>query len=253
MRKALLAAILIVPLFGFLLPVLSPVHGFTAYTLIGHALAQSTDGNGLTSSAIDMTGADLIVVAETHITGNTTTISDSQSNSYTCTTPYTSPNMEVRFCYVQGPSISASQTVTSTCTVCFPSFVVEAWKYSAASPLDQLNGTDSLTTGGQDGQFGSITPTQDNELIVAVVGNNRTESYSAIDSGFTIRDQAQIAAGAAYGIAMADKVQTTASAINPTWSYPISTFFNISGSNASFKFTAPAATGNRNLMLQGVQ
>lgn len=256
MRRILLAVILIIPLFGFLLPVLSPVHGFTAYTLVASTIKQSSNTLDVTTDATDFTTADLIIIGDVHHNGAgslSVAITDSQSNIYTCETLYTSSGGAADICYIHNPSVSSSHTVTSTCIggICFPALVVEAWRYSSASPADQNNGNGSVS-GASPQTFGAITPIQDNELLISLVTNIRTEDYT-VNSGYNIRAQAQLISGIAYGIALADKVQTSATTEDPGWSLPISSFFQISGTNASFKFTAPAASGNKNLMIMGMQ
>lgn len=75
------------------------------------------------------------------------------------------------------------------------------------------------TTSASSIQPGSLTPTNANSLIVSAVSfqNNGTQ-VSSINSGFTITDTNASASGLIGG-SMAYLIQTTATAVNPTWSF----------------------------------
>ncbi len=85
-------------------------------------------------------------------------------------------------------------------------------------PFDQQNGVATPTT-TTSYQPGSITPSENNEVIVtAITSGGGVTSYS-IDSGFTISDQFDLSGGGHFPLGMAYLIQTSAAASNPTWSW----------------------------------
>lgn len=199
--------------------------------------------SAVTTSALDTTGADLIVVQSFAGYANSTppVITDSKGNTWTKLTPQ---NDAVPCCmvfyYCSNPTVGAGHTFTGTCTGNQnQNIAVQAWSGSAASPFDVQNG---LANGGYVGsstiQAGSITPSVNGELIVAGCGSyNYDQSGSAtINDGFTVVGSDYTgASGNAYF------VQTTAAAINPTWTWH--DFYIGIAVIASFK-AAAAATGS---------
>jgi hypothetical protein len=169
-----------------------------------------TTTNDVTTPAIDTTGADLIVIVQNFNLGNSSsTMVDSKSNTYTLAIG-TGTIPDTCVWYVQAPTVGTGHTFSGHSSTGFFDFSVQAWQGSRASPLDQINhgsGTGTATTG-------SITPTINKELLIAGVttipGVGGTSN--SIDSGFTVN-----ASGEFWGT-MAYFVQTTAAAINPTWS-----------------------------------
>jgi hypothetical protein len=96
-----------------------------------------------------------------------------------------------------------------------PVVCVLAFSGAAASPLDQQAGT-SAGASGATVQPGSVTPTVDGEVLVAGYSGYFAD-VSSIDSSFTITDQFSSSGGHHLTTAAAYKIQTAASAENPTW------------------------------------
>lgn len=213
----------------------------------------ATAPSGGTTSPIDTTGANLIVVAiSDYAIQPASILSDSKSNTWNALTPAigSAPYERTTLYYCYNPTVGAGHTFTATSPSGFtyPSINVSAWSGSAASPFDVENG------GGSPGvssiQAGSITPSANGELIIAANCFEHTAAWS-IDSGFTITDQDVYGGGNNFGGAMAYFVQTTAAAINPTWTNSQSN--NVSAAIASFKVSGapPAATPTPiNLLMQ---
>ena len=206
-----------------------------AYAFIGNVEAQSPAGaGGFTTGTLDTTGSSIIVAVLCNYTGVTgLTFTDNKSNTYTAlANKNAEANGTVRIYYAVNPTVGSGHTFTIGGTLPGASLCVMAFSgANTSSPFDQQNGANSLVT-----QSGSITPTQDSELVVAGWGIGSVTSAPTIDSGFaTVTFKADIV-GQCYGAAMSYKIQTTAAAVNPTWS--------ISGGCviASFKIPAAAAT-----------
>jgi hypothetical protein len=193
-----------------------------AYALISHR-ADNLGANGGTSGTFNSTGADLIVVAVSYNnTGAGLTLTDSASNTWTSIAIYTAaPYEELQAWYCHGPTTSASHTVSfggasSACSV-----NVSSWSGSAASSLDQHSG--AAGTGLTTQSAGSITPTSDNALVLAFCTVADANTATTTTSGFTPSgsDSTWQTAGVSFqnnGISQDYQIQTTATAVNPSWS-----------------------------------
>jgi hypothetical protein len=204
-----------------------------SFSLLVHSGQGSTNNNGFTTSSIDTSGCDLIVVAVTDFNA-TAVLTDSKSNTWLST--YTADTIRTpssQIFYAKNPSVGSGHT-----------FSISGSSNGPAAYIFGLSGSD--TTANYDvaathfvdfattGQAGSITPTVDNEILIAVTthqdfsGNNPT-----IDSGFTIADALVGAGGAHFGGSSAYLIETTATAKNPTWTQATSSLTN--AGIASFK------------------
>lgn len=185
----------------------------------GIALIFSTSaGNtssGVTSSAIDTSGASLLVVATAWYNGATMpTVSDSKSNTWIPLTLQYDPGHDnnVILFYAQSPTVGAGHTFTVSGSSVFSPIAVAAFSNVAASALD----TESAGgTGAGTVQPGSITPVGNNELFVTVVAG--VNASASIDSSFVKVEDLALSGGNYYSIALAYKVQTVGGAENPTW------------------------------------
>ena len=191
-----------------------------AYSLLAHTIGVGASGT-VTTSAIDTTGADLIVVVVAYFEGITApTLSDNKSNTWTGLTAQvgtTDPSTRIYYC--QAPTVGAGHTFKlDNGGLMYGNLAVTAWSGSVATPFDQQNGTTHLAVTSL--QTGSVTPGTGNQLVIAAVstGAGSSGAYS-IDSGFTISDQEAYVSGGGEGCGMAYLVQTSAAAVNPSWSW----------------------------------
>jgi hypothetical protein len=188
-----------------------------AIALVSHTII--TGVNGGTTTAINTTGASLLVVVTTQNGANTVVFpSDSLVNTWTkLTGQVNATNTANTIFYVANPIVGASQTFTISGTTDYLNMQILAFSGTAVGPID-------LSTGGQAAnpaltvQPGSVTPTVANSLVVtgfsAATGSTTNET---INLGFTITDQAQEAGGVNFAGGAAYLIQTTATAVNPTW------------------------------------
>lgn len=211
-----------------------------AYTFLDSIGKQSTDGANVTTASADTTGANLIVVGVcSHQPSTAPTLSDSKSNNWNGLTVQNISPTRVRLFYAAGPSIvvGSGHTFTVAGASSFPAVAAIWFSGGNASPADQENG--NTVSGVTSGQPGSITPTEDNEVIVAGMCCNGGGTYS-IDSPFAAEENFTIVPGVAYGILLAYSIQTTATARNPTFTFG-------SGAagmrQASFKVGPPSTRG----------
>src|SRR5204863_2222713 len=87
-------------------------------------------------------------------------------------------------------------------------------------------------------QPGSVTPSQDNEVLVTGYGGDTNATTATIDSGFTVSDTFAYVGGSNMGGSAAYLIETTAGAKNPTWSAGV----NGPAIIATFKAVAVAAS-----------
>jgi hypothetical protein len=193
---------------------------FGTINLVAHTSAVTPNGISVTTSAMNTTGANFIVVAASS-TANIGTLTDSNSNTWTTLTQYgpSGHGAGMRLFYSFNPIVSPAQTFTfSGTTPGYPTIAVAAWSGVAASPFDAQNGS-SAASGAGTYQTGSITPSANGELLISAIGESST-SPDTIDSSFTvIEHQNQWGGGslAGFGISLAYLVQGTAASVNPSW------------------------------------
>lgn len=208
-----------------------------AYALVTNGAAASSDGNSATTGSLNTTGADLIVVGACSFQGVAVSVSDSKSNTpWNARTIYAvSGDPSVQLFYFQAPTVGTGHTFTVTTSGGFPSVFAAAFSGSTSTPYDVENGSTSGVAVTSK-QPGSITPNQDNSLIVSLVAPSPYASNGAIDSSFTITNHVSNGANN-YGGAMAYLIQGTAAAVNPTWTFSSAT---VAVTQAAFK---PAVGG----------
>lgn len=205
-------------------------------------VSTSASGNaGVTTSGIDTTGADLIVVSVSWYIVDTPigslTFSDSKSNTWTRLTDSTGGGVAANVLYYcQSPTVGSGHTFTTNGA--YVSVCVAAFSGSTSSPFDVQNGSGAAGGAGTI-QPGSITPTVDNELVMCGFCGGAGTSPVSIDGGFTKIVEEPVSSS--FGGAIAYLIQTTAAAANPTWT------LSASGSSkatriASFKAAAGGTT-----------
>lgn len=200
-----------------LLLLLALASGYTAHAAIALVTNKNCNGTSCTTAAANNTGATLFVVSVANYSSDACAVpvSDSSSNTWVHLTGYGNDagasNRHICISYVKNPTVTSSQTISITGGVSAAGVTFASFSGTdLTSPLDQQNGiANSVTTTTV--QPGSVTPAQNNELVYSAICSNNS-STSSIDSGMTkINSTATIMFADAY------KVQTSAAAINPTW------------------------------------
>lgn len=196
---------------------------------------------GATTAGLNTTGADFLIIGLACDDAFNQTPSDSKGNTWTqVSTSYTQTNVRVRMWYAPGTSVGTSHTFTATggggLVGCIFALALAGVKQSGA--FDQINGANGFASTLA---TGSITPSENNEICVTVMGINASGTPISINSSFIeTNTEINFGAGDHYGGCMAYLIQTTAAAVNPTW-----TRTNTNGMAAmicSFKVGATAHT-----------
>jgi hypothetical protein len=223
--------------------------------------AQAGGANySVTTAAMDTSGANLLVANAAWYSGvgagnNVGVLTDNKSNVWTPLTRRTSTSQtDDQLFYVVNPIVGTGHTFdyTASTEFIYPSLQVLAC--AGASPsatIDQQNGATGTSIATL--ATGSITPTQNDELIIAGLqvdcgGVNQT--LVDIDSGF-VAALPTLYTAAYEGGCLAYLIQTTAATVNPTWNVFTSVNTSLAVSIASFKVVA-AAVGGRALVNAGL-
>jgi hypothetical protein len=185
--------------------------GSSSPTLIAHTNAHGPSGAGVTTTAINTTGANVIVVFVDQVYGSPATISDSQGNTWrTLTNNGYGAAFSCLSC-----NVSSSHTFSESSNASpYPMIVaVLAFAVSGTAGID--DSSSNVAYGQSSLQTGSITTTVSGDLLVTAVGGWCTLSSMSVNSGFTIVETSQDTANACFADAW--QVQSAAGAINPTW------------------------------------
>ena len=153
------------------------------------ASTSATPGSsGGSTSGINTTGADLIVVGVSSYSGSLApSFSDSKSNSWQQIGPFTQGGVRTSLYFALGPTVGAGHTFSATATTSFPAINVLAWSGSKGSGSDD-QASDATAASATSVAAGSITPSVSNSLIIAALGSDGGSSQ-AISVG-TIQENA---------------------------------------------------------------
>lgn len=206
-------------------------------TAIGHAKVAGPDT--ITTTGFNSTGANFLTAGVTQLIGATCTLSDSKSSTWTAlTTRVGVSNQQVRIYYAKNITGGAAHTATLTGTGCYATLTFAAWSgVHTTAPFDQESGQGG--TFNSPAQPGSITPSQNNALVVSAMSWEQTKVIASV-TGMTILDQQDWVNNTNYGGAQAYVIQTTAAAINAAWTYTGS----IEGNVAEASFLAAPQTND---------
>ncbi len=220
-----------------------------AIAVVASTSAASVNANDVTTSALNTSGANLIVVSGCSFDpAFPATLTDSKSNTWTRRTVYANSIATVLY-YCASPTVGAGHTFTLATTGgnIYPTIGVVAASGAHTVPYESESGLAAGTSGASI-QPGSVTPAENGCLLVSSVTSQAGTSF-AIDSGFSHATQDPLGGNLGGGIGWF--IQGTAGAINPTWSWTTSS--NRSTSIAVFK---PGPSGGYNaaisLLLLGV-
>lgn len=167
---------------------------------------------GGTTSSMDTSGSNLLVACIWDLAAAGNNISDSKSNTWTALTAQTNANLSSVCYYVLNPTVGTGHTFTTTSH--FVGVGVLAMSTSGGTPVfDQQSGSAQNSPGTI--QPGSLTPTVNNSLVVTAMGSFNGTTGPSMPTGYT--QVASNTTSTAEAGGMGYKIQTTASAENPTW------------------------------------
>lgn len=199
---------------------------------------------GGTTTGIDTSGCDFLVLTVVLLQNNPWTLSDSKSNTWTPLTIFGTVNECCQLFYATNPTVGSGHTFTASAggAAVYPAICIAGFSgVNTTSPFD--SGTDNgAEANATDVTNPTITPSSGERLIISDFGIGGTTSAS-VDSGLTITDTVAFSSGNNFGASLAYKVQATGTAIGPKWSNSTSTF--LATSIAAFKGAPPVPQETR--------
>jgi len=187
-----------------------------AVSLKAHATAAGLGGSsGATTSAVDTTGATLIVISISNIFAAGNAPTDNKSNTYTALNTVNSGARYQTMFYCIAPTVGSGHTFSfDAATHSFSGMVVGAW--DPTSPVfDTQNAGNS--SAGTTVQPGSLTPGGATNLLITSLGGDNFGPTS-IGSGFSNTNlNLDKIGGSNEGSGLAWLEQASATAQNPTW------------------------------------
>lgn len=208
--------------------------------------AQSTDDSNATTSSINSTGADFAVIVGADYVNRHSTPTDSKSNTYTDLTAQNSITRGVRIHYSANPTVGSGHNATVATSTGYPAASLHTYSgVKLASPFDQQNGATNDGVGLTTISTGSVTPSEDNELVIAA--HCYSSAGSTVPANYTQR-YSGAADAHSVGLQVVDWIQTTATATNPTMTNTPSSS-QLAAAIATFK--AAAATIVHRLTMMG--
>lgn len=194
-------------------------------------------GTAFTSGTVDTTGCNLLVVNAAWFNPSApVTLTDSKGNTWVPLTAALANNSNSQLFYTINPTVGSGHTFTFSAS--FSSICVTGFSgVKTSSPFDVENGHGDAS-GATTEAPGSITPSENNELVVSGLDTGLGGQPYTIDSGFTISCQDD-GGGVNFPGALAFIIQTSAGAVNPTWTLTGST--QAAATIASFKAAAVAS------------
>lgn len=215
-----------------------------AYTYLAHVKVGSADLNTVTTGAIDTSGADILIAYIAEIESATdATLTDSKTNTWAQLTERKDAGVSLlgRMFYAKNATVGSGHTFTVTSSNGAPAICVAAFSGShLTAPLDQQNGVVDVDA-GLSNITGSITPSEDNCLVITGLGFTGNSATITIDGSYAITDQIDYAGATNKGAALAYAIQTSLAASNRTWTYSTNEYAVTT--IASFKASAGGGGG----------
>ena len=193
--------------------------------------------NGGVTVEVDTRTCDLLIIGIASAQNNTT-FTDSAGNTWSTHTVYgsTAPRVFLKY-VVPGAKVSATHTFSYTVTNSYSRLWILGLSGASATPTDQETGATSGGGTPTELPTGAITPSEDGTLVVSCLGTNSDVTGVGVTA---LGNLVTLGGGAQHGISGAYLDQTSAAAINPTWSWTNAQ--RASACIASFKLAAGAAT-----------
>lgn len=201
--------------------------------LVAQAVAKATSSSTATTPAINTTGANLLVIVAADYAKNSATdsITDSLGNIWAPLNNYVNGVNNITIWYAKNPNVGPNHTFSGRGS--YISILVSAWSgMDTVAPFDVQNGAGCA--GCHTLSPGSITPSADNSLIITGIAN--AANPVSIDSNFVLVNTQYV--NSSKTAAQAYLVQSTAAAVNPTWTQAPSNSPPAAAIIASFKAAA---------------
>ena len=187
--------------------------------LVSHTTAAGLAGG--TSASINTTGANFLCVVFVENGSSSHTVSDSKTNTWHYRTVNSSGSgpQEMIIAYAYNATVGTGHTFTLSAGDVGSAGAFMAFSgVQTTDPYDVENKAGSGSA-GTSAQPGSVSPTNDNSLIISGAGLNSGGGTISVNQSFTITDQLPFTGGNNYAVCGAYLIQTTKGAVNPTFSW----------------------------------
>lgn len=183
------------------------------FALVAHTtVGGNAQPGGVTTPAINTTGANLIIALIAYLDLPSPPVSDSNGNTWTLITSSTTLGATTAVYYCLNPVVGAGHTFHTGGLNTFTGISIMAFSGAkSVSALDAHNSSGTNTTG-------SITPSQNNELIVMGAGVFSGSTPTGISIGVIVDIDPPVP-GRDFANATAYQVQTAATPANATFSF----------------------------------
>lgn len=212
-----------------------------AIAWVAKVAASSTLGAAVTTGSVDTSGANALFIVVGGYSGVNPigSVTDNKGNTFTPLTARNAANWICNIFYCLSATVGSGHTFTvgaasTYCSICVAAFSGVA----TSSAFDQENG--GANASGTTAATGSVTPSEDNELLIAGTMEKDSGDVSSVDSSFTLDSHQAVSAGNAQGAALAYQIQTTATARNATFTFTGAT--DAASAIGTFKQAAGGAT-----------
>lgn len=192
------------------------------------ATVSASGNDNVTTGSIDTSTATLLVMAVTSLSSQgAPTASDSKGNTWNSMTFIASTSLRVTvfYAFAKGGGaldVGSGHTFTSTRSSGFQSVNVAAFPGGNTTAPFGAESAGGSTAGATTVQPGSLTPSEDNMLLIAACGGGTPANPFSVDSPFTIAVQNDGGVDN-FPSALAYSIQTTATARNPTFTLTATT------------------------------
>ncbi len=186
------------------------------FTRLGHTSGASSDDSNSTTGNVNALGTNLIVAAVASYNAVTAPVpTDNQGgNTYHALTVQEVSIPRIQLFWCVPANVSSTMEWYANASGSFPGIYVAYYSGAHSSPYNSESGTSRV---GTIQQPGSLTPPEDNCLLVtAAAVYVASGALMTVDSSFN-RTDADVNDGHHFTAAMADQIQTTATARNPQW------------------------------------
>lgn len=217
-----------------------------AIALVDHQTCHG-DGTGACSVTINTTGATLLTAVVTEYFADAT-VPSLNTGTWSSSSNFTQNSANVSIRYLASPTQSGTLAINMTGGSAQTTVFIQSWSGTETGSVLQgsIIGASVADTTIQPG---SVTPVADGYLVLTGMATTSlpTGAFS-IDSGFTIADERHSVSveygGAAY------LLQSTAAAVNPTWTLAASGPVDATATIAVFKASAAAPATPKRRMIQ---
>ena len=190
--------------------------------------------SGGTTTAIDTTGATLLVVSVGWFSTNPITVTDSKGNTWVPLTRAIASTTQTQLFFCLTPTVGSGHTFTVSGTTIYPAILVAAFAGVVSVQIDT-----GATSTASPCTAGPVTPLQSGALVVTSRAGNAASTDSVTPGGFTLLSVAY-GAGTTMRGGLGYVIQTTAAAITPTWTWTGSPSENASTTAVFLPGAAPA-------------